>query len=173
MARNARHYRKGWLFCCRRSWEASTKPGWSRCLLVASLSYIFFLPSVVAVACSWAAKPTLKGPKDDGRGVAGCPRRGDDGRGGPVFSPAHLWRPGGDFPPHRAVGLGWFWNTHRVCEKLLALPHSNGTGILCSGKFSKPPQGGRRRADRGIKRGGPHSGPRTGSSRERQSWHRS
>ena len=47
-------------------------------------------------------------------------------------------------PLQSAVSLGWLWNTHCVREKLLALPHSNGPGIFCSGKFSQPSQGGRR-----------------------------
>ena len=130
MARNARHYRKGWLFCCRRPWEASTRPRWSRCLLVASLSYIFFPPSVFAVACSWAAKPTPIEPRS--RLVLEHARRLRE-----VACPASQQRDGDPL----------FWQVQQAALR-------------------RPPREGR-----GIKRGGPHSGPRAGSSRERQSWH--
>ena len=93
--------RKGWLFCCRRSWEASTRPRWRLGALLASLFYISSPPSAVAVACSWAAQPTFQGSEGRWPGRCGVSpqRRGPEGVGR-VFSPAHLWwGGGGDFLP--------------------------------------------------------------------------
>ena len=73
--------------------------------------------------------------------LRGAPAEGGTEEVGRVFSPAHLWRQGETSSPIEPLGLGWLWNTHGVREKLLALPHSDRTGILGSGKFSKPPQG--------------------------------
>ena len=85
---------------------------------------IHFLPhSAVAVACSWAAEPTLKGPKDDGRGVAGCPRRGGDGRGGPVLFAGAPLEPGGDLLPFSLpVCLLWTLAPARRRAGYLVLP---------------------------------------------------